>query len=70
MVKKAILKSFNAADYTATVQIVGSLASWLTNVPVSRAIPTAEMVAGRMCSLLLFDPSNPKDSVIVAVWVQ
>ena len=70
MIKKAILKSFDLADYTATIQIVGSLSSWLQDVPVSRAIPSAEMVAGRFCTLLLFDPSNPQDSVIVAVWVQ
>jgi len=68
MIKKAMLKSFNATAYTATVQIVGSLSAWLQDVPVSRAIPSAEMVAGRACALLLLDPSNPQDSVVVAVW--
>ena len=70
MIKKAILKSFNATDYTAVVQVVGSLSSWLEDVPVSRGIPAAEMVASRACTLLFFDPSNPNDSVIVAVWTQ
>jgi hypothetical protein len=68
VIKKAILKSFNGTAYTATVQIVGSLSAWLQDVPVSRAIPSAEMISGRACALLLLDPSNPKDSVIVAVW--
>jgi len=68
MIKKAILKSFNSTDYTATIQVAGSLSVWLKNVPVSRAIPSAEMVVGRACGILFFDPSNPKDSVILAVW--
>jgi len=68
MIKKAMLKSFNATAYTATVQIVGSLCSWLADVPVSRGIPAAEMISGRACALFLLDPSNPRDSVIVAVW--
>jgi len=67
VIKKAILKSFDAGSYTATVQIVGSLSSWL-EVPVSRGIPSAEMASGRACALLFLDPSNPRDSVIVAVW--
>lgn len=69
MIKKAILRSFDAESYTATVQVAGSLSSWLEDVPVSRAIPAAEMIAGRACALLLLAPSNPKDSAIVAVWV-
>ena len=67
MFKKALLKSFDSDSYTATVQIAGSLSSWL-EVPVSRAIPSAEMISGRACALLFFDPSNPRDAVIVAVW--
>ena len=67
MIKKAILKSFNATAYTATVQVAGSLSSWL-EVPVSRAIPSVEMISGRACALLFLDPSNPQDSVVVAVW--
>jgi GH15 family glucan-1,4-alpha-glucosidase len=68
MIKKAILKSFNATTYKATVQIIGSLSVWLENVPVSRAIPSAEMVAGRICALVLFDLSNPSDCLITAVY--
>ena len=35
---KATLRSFNAETYTATVQISGSLATWLDGVPVARNI--------------------------------
>lgn len=68
MIQKAILKSFNAVSHTATIQLAGSLSVWLDAVPVSRAIPDAEMTAGRSLGLLLFDPGNPQDAVITAVW--
>lgn len=32
------------------------------------AIPVPEMVAERSCALVLFDPSNPQDAVLVAVY--
>ena len=68
MVKKGVLKSFDSGTYTATVQIQGSLSVWLENVPVSRGIPTAEMVTGRNVAVIFLDPGNPSDAVVVAVW--
>ncbi len=70
MIKKAILKSFDSTTYTASVQIWGSLSMWLKEVPVSRAIPSAEMQVGRACAILFFSPANPKDAVVVAVWTE
>lgn len=67
--RKGTVKSFNAGAYKATIQVAGSLATWLENVPVARNIPGAEMVAGRSCALLLFDPANPGDAVVLAVYV-
>ena len=68
MIKKAILKSFDSVNHKATVQIVGSLSSWLENVPVSQAITAADMVAGRSVAVLFLDPGNPADCVVVALW--
>ena len=68
MIKKGILKAFDSGIYTATVQVAGSLSVWLEDVPVSRGIPTAEMVTGRNVSVLFLDPGNPTDAVVVAVW--
>jgi len=67
MIKKGIIKGFNPADYTATVQIVGSLSVWLQAVPVSHAIPPSEMLAGRTCAVLFLDESNPNDAIVFAV---
>ena len=67
-IRKSTVKGFDAGGYTATVQVMGSLSVWLEGVPVARNIPSAEMVTGRTCAVLFFDPSNPKDGVVVAVW--
>ena len=64
----AILRAFDNTTYTATVQLTGSLAQWLRTIPVNRAIPAAEMTAARKVAVALFDPSNPTDAVVVAVW--
>jgi hypothetical protein len=68
-IRRGILKAFNSGTYLADVQIIGSLATYLTSVPTSRDIASGDMVAGRNVAILFFDPSNPTDAVITAVWV-
>ena len=68
MLRRGVLKSFNATAYTATVQVAGSLSVWLEDIPVSRGIPSGEMVTGRTVALLFFDDANPQDAVVVGVW--
>ena len=67
MIAKATLKSSDAGTYKATVQLDGSLATYLTGVPVSRAIPAAEMLAGRTVAVLFFTPDNPDDAMLTGV---
>ena len=64
MVLNGTLKAFDAATYKATVQLDGSLGTYLTNVPVARAIPSAEMVAGRTVALLFFAPDSPDAALL------
>ena len=66
--RRGTLRSFDSGTYTATVEIAGSISVWLSGVPVSRNIASAELVAGRSCAVLQFDASNPKDAVLAAVW--
>ena len=66
--RKAEVKSFDAGAYTATVRIAGSLAVWLSGVPVARNIASSEVQAGRSCAVFFFDDANPKDAVVVAVY--
>jgi hypothetical protein len=66
--KRGTLKLFDAGTYTATVQLTGSLSSWLNGVPVSRAVAAAELTPGRNVAIAFFDAANPQDAVLFAVW--
>jgi len=68
MIKKGILKLWTVGSYTADVQIIGSLSVWLTGIPVTRGIESADMVAGRSVAVLFLDPGDPADAVVIAVW--
>ena len=65
---KATIRSFDANAYTATVQITGSLATWLDGVPVARNIAPTHLTPGRACAVVFFDASNPADAVVLAVY--
>ena len=67
--RAGVLKAFDNVNWLATVQLTGSLQQWVTKVPVARNIAAAEMTAGRKVAVLLFDPANHTDAVVVGVWV-
>ncbi len=69
LIMPGTLKSFNSGTYKARVTLTGSLQMSLDNVPVSRAIPSGEMVAGRKVALVLLDETKATDAVVVAVWI-
>ncbi len=62
------LKAFNSGTYKARVTLTGSLQMGVDNLPVSRAIPAAELVAGRKVAVLLLNETKATDAVVVAVW--
>lgn len=67
VIRKAIIKSYDAQAHQATVQIAGSLGVWLPGVRVATDIPAADVVAGRQCTVLFLDPSNPDDAVVITI---
>jgi len=63
------LVSFASANYTATVELRGSMPVRLTGVPVNRGIPSAEMVAGRKVAVVLLAAGDaPAEAIVIAVW--
>jgi len=66
--RKAVLKSFNPGDYTATIQVSGSYKAYLEGVTVARNIPAVEMAAGRKVAVIFFDEHNTKEAVVAAVY--
>ena len=67
-VRKAVLKSFNSGNYTATIQLTASQKIYLEGVAVARDIPAAEMALGRKVVVVFFDEHNAKEAVVVAVY--
>ncbi len=67
MLERATLVSFDEATYTATLRFAGSLASVVASVPVSRAIPAAQLTAGRRLAVAVFDAGNPVDAMVLGV---
>lgn len=67
-IHKATVRTFDADAHTATIQITGSLATWLEAVPVARNIPPSAVTQGRHCAVLFFDNANPTDAVVLAVY--
>ena len=66
--RKAVLKSFNPGDYTATIQLVGSYKTYLESIAVARNLPASEMAVGRKVVVVFFDEHNAKESVVVGVY--
>ena len=66
--RKAVLRSFNSTDYTATIQLAGSYKVYLEDIAVARNLPVAEMTSGRKTAVLFFDEHNPKEAVVIAVY--
>ncbi len=66
--RKAVLKSFDPGDYTATIQVGGSYKAYLEGVTVARNLPAAEMAAGRKVAVIFFDEHNARVAVVVAVY--
>ncbi len=67
VLRKATVKSYDAASHEATVQIAGSLAVWLDGVRIATDIPAADVIAGRQCTVLFLDPSNQDDAVVLTI---
>ena len=66
--RKAVLRSFNSGDYTATIQMAGSQKVYLEGVSVARNIPAVEMALGRKVAVVFFNEHNAREAVVVAVY--
>ncbi|MCK9497036.1 MAG: hypothetical protein M0R75_16300 [Dehalococcoidia bacterium] len=67
VVEAATLIAFESTGYTATVRYASSLSTSVSGVPVSRGIDSAELVAGRLLAVAVFD-DGPADAMVLGVW--
>jgi hypothetical protein len=66
--KRGVLRDFDSGSHTATVEIDGSVASYLSGIPVSRDIASGDLVTGRSVAVWFFEAGNPTAAVLMAVW--
>ncbi len=65
---RGVIKAFDAGSYQATVLIEGATQQNVTGIPVNRGLASAAVVVGRRAALLIFDETNPRDGVVLAVY--
>ena len=65
---RAVLVSFDAGTYTATIRPPGSAGRAVAGAPVARNIAAGELLAGRNVAVIAFTAGDPTDAVVVAVW--
>ena len=67
MIEIATLKTYDSPTHTVSVQLAGSVTTYLDDVPVSKAIDAADMSIGDKV-ILAVPGNNLKDAVIIAVF--
>jgi len=67
-IRRGIIRAFDSGTYLADVQIVGSMATMLTGVPVAKQIETDLLMSGSKCGVLFFDETNPCDACVLFIY--
>lgn len=67
-IRRGIIRAFDSGTYLADVQIVGSMATILTGVPVAKQIGAELLTSGTKCGVLFFDETNPADGCVAFVY--
>jgi hypothetical protein len=68
VLRRGIIQSFDAATWTATVQVLPSQGNYLAQLQVAKHLLAAEIVPGDQCAVLFFDELNPADALVIAVY--
>lgn len=68
IIRRGIIREFDSSTYLADVQIVGSMATMLTRVPVAKQIGAGLLTSGSKCGVLFFDETNPSDACVAFVY--
>jgi hypothetical protein len=67
-VKHGHIRAYDSGTHKATVQYTESLGQHVAGVPVCQSIAASAVVVGRQCVVVEFDPANPADAVIIAIY--
>lgn len=64
---QATLQAFDSGSYTATITLLKSPDQAIVGVPVSRAIPSANLTVGSTLAVIFYDSHNSADAMVVGV---
>ncbi|MFA5378261.1 MAG: hypothetical protein WC455_21080 [Dehalococcoidia bacterium] len=67
IVKKGILKTYNAVPHTADVLVLGAAYTYVASIPVADNIAAVDCVAENFVIIVQFS-TVPTDAVIIATW--
>lgn len=67
-VTRGIVRGYDAATHTATIELAGASGTLLNDVPVALDVDGAHLTEGAKVILVWFDSTNPTDGCIVAVY--
>lgn len=67
-IRRGMIRAFDSGTYLADVQIVGSMATMLSGVPVAKHIGADLLTSGSKCGVLFFDETNPADACVVFIY--
>lgn len=68
-IRRGIVRAYAAGPpKIATVEMVGAMTAHLAGIPVAKEIDGADMTAGALVLVVMFDEHNPAQAVVVAVY--
>lgn len=65
MLVRGVIRAFDPVTWTATVELIGGLATLVENMPVAGHLGESDLLDGTKCGVILFDPNNPADGCVV-----
>ncbi|MEX2237707.1 MAG: hypothetical protein WEB00_09255 [Dehalococcoidia bacterium] len=68
-IERGILRAFDSAGWKASVQFHGSLSRRVSDIRVNRGLDPAQLQVGRFVAVAFFEDRNPRDAVVLGVWV-
>lgn len=67
-IRRGIIRAFDSVTYRAQVQMVGSMATLLEDIPVAKSIGESLVIDGAKCGVVFFDPTNPSDACVAFIY--
>jgi hypothetical protein len=65
---RGVVRGYDHANHTATVEVLGAQATYLRAVPVSHALGWWLLAEGAQCGIVFFDETDAQDACVAFVY--